>query len=184
MVTERGRIVNPGVGAVMDELGTSREVHQIERATERTGQAVTAQPVTIHIDGLCQPTNPDGYCCWAYVAQDASGKEIGLNYGCVGRPGDGLSNNVAEYQALIEALKRATAEHWRCCRILSDSQLVVNQTLGQWKCNQPHLQKLAAEAARLLANLHASLEWIPREQNKRADHLTNVAYNKARMEAA
>lgn len=135
--------------------------------------------ITIHIDGINAPTNPDGYCCWAYVASDQSGREIGLNYGCIGRPGDHKTNNEAEYQALIEALKRAKKEGWFCCRILSDSQLVVKQTLGQWKCNQTHLQELRNEAMGLLAVLHATLEWIPREQNERADHLSNVAYNKA-----
>lgn len=136
--------------------------------------------ITFHVDGLNEPCNPDGYCCWAYVAADETGKEVGLNYGCIGVPGDNRTNNEAEYQALIEALMRAVSESWYCCRILSDSQLVVKQTLGQWQCRQPHLQALRNKAQALMRNVRASLEWIPREQNERADHLSRVAYDKAR----
>jgi ribonuclease HI len=147
--------------------------------TRRTVKSHTGV-ITIHIDGLNEPTNPNGFCCWAYVCTDDTGNEVGLNYGCIGVPGDQKTNNEAEYQALIEALKRADQEGWYCCRILSDSKLVVQQTLGQWNCNQPHLQVLRNQAQGLLAKAHAVLEWIPREENERADHLSRVAYDKAR----
>jgi ribonuclease HI len=136
--------------------------------------------ITIHIDGLCQPKNPGGYACWAYVATDEAGHEIALNYGCVGN-GAGMSNNIAEYASLKAALERAREMGWYNCRIQSHSQLVVNQVNGEWNCNAPHLYDLMCECAKLLTDLQARLSWIPREQNERADHLSNVAYRKARQ---
>lgn len=135
--------------------------------------------VTIYIDGLCEPTNPDGYACWAYEAHDENDKPLGRNYGCLGH-GKGTSNNIAEYQALIEALKRARNEEWIGCNIRSDSQLIVKQVNGEYRCNSEHLRVLLAEAVALMKIVKATLTWIPREQNTRADHLSRVAYNKAR----
>lgn len=141
---------------------------------------MTPAPIEIFVDGLCMPTNPNGYACWAYEAVNEAGKPVGRDYGCVGN-GAGMSNNIAEYHALLNALERAKREGWTGCRIKSDSQLVVNQVNGDWRCNTPHLFELCSRAARLAAELKAQITWIPREQNERADHLSNVAYNKARL---
>jgi ribonuclease HI len=134
--------------------------------------------ITFHIDGLCQPKNPGGYGCWSYVATDENGREVGRNWGCLGN-GPDMTNNRAEYQGLIEALKRAEQEGWYGCTIKSDSQLVVNQVNLEWACNSATLRPLCAEARKLFERVDARLTWIPREQNERADHLTNVAYRKA-----
>jgi ribonuclease HI len=136
--------------------------------------------VAIHIDGANEPSNPGGWATWAYVCTDENGREIARNYGCIGHHPK-TTNNEAEYAALIEALKRATAEGWQGCVIKSDSQLVVKQVLSEWGCNAPNLLPMLREAVALFDKLHATILWIPREQNERADHLSRVAYNKARV---
>jgi len=135
--------------------------------------------ITIYIDGACLPVNPGGFACWAYCAYDENGKCVGQDFGCIGS-GDGMTNNVAEHTACNKAFERALREDWRGCQVKSDSQLVVNQVNGSWKCNQPHLFQLLKKSAAALATLEATIVWIPREQNERADHLSNIAYNKAR----
>lgn len=55
--------------------------------------------------------------------------------------GDNTSNS-AEYLSLYFALKKAVEIGVRDVKIISDSSLVVNQVLGNWRCNYPHLQLL------------------------------------------
>lgn len=85
------------------------------------------------------------------------------------------SNNEAEYLALIDALRYAATEHgngYRRVVIHSDSQLIVNQFNGRWKCGQPHLRQLldtAQRNARFLEQMGMAVEvmWVPRKVNVR-----------------
>ncbi|KAJ1424537.1 ribonuclease H-like domain-containing protein, partial [Ochromonadaceae sp. CCMP2298] len=84
--------------------------------------------------------------------------------------------NQAEYQALIDGLRQAVKMRLTSLTVQGDSSLVVNQMLGQWKVNNARLLQLVGVAKRLLQRLPAaSLEWIPRAQNSRADSLCNTA---------
>jgi len=88
------------------------------------------------------------------------------------------TNNEAEYQALIFALKKAKALFGRdlIITIKSDSELLVKQMNGKYKVKNPNIQKLFLEAWNLridFKNLNIIL--IPREQNKIADSLVNEA---------
>ena len=57
-----------------------------------------------------------------------------------------------------------------------DSKLVVEQMSGRWKVKHPAMQPLAREAAGLVGQLGSvRFTWIPRERNKRADRLANLA---------
>ena len=86
-----------------------------------------------------------------------------------------MTNNQAEYHALIEGL-RAVSE-WKPARveIYLDSKLVVEQIKGQYKIKDPELQKLHAEATRLLATVPYEIKHGAREENRGADHLANMA---------
>ena len=153
--------------------------------THSTNQERASSPgkITIFADGLFEPRNSNGFACWGWAAIDADGQEIASAYGCVGR-GAGMSNNVAEYTGLIEGLKWAD-EHaaGMDIELLTDSQLAVNQVIGEWECRAPHLIPLCDDVRRLLRQTKARLRWIPREQNTRADELTRIAYREARKEA-
>ncbi len=86
-----------------------------------------------------------------------------------------MTNNQAEYHALIEGLK--TVREWKPDRleIYLDSKLVVEQIKGQFKIKEPELQKLHGQAMRLLEGLEYEIKYVPREENRVADHLANVA---------
>lgn len=59
-----------------------------------------------------------------------------------------VTNNVAEYKAVIEALEKATEfTRWKI-QLHSDSQLVVNQINGDWRIRKNHLKKLYDEVNR------------------------------------
>jgi ribonuclease HI len=132
----------------------------------------------VWVDGLTEPRNPGGYSCYGWVALDESDVEQAHGIGCLGI-GEGMTNNLAEYQALISVLRWLNEFGYTQVAIFSDSQLVVNQVAGAWKCNKPQLQ-VRRRVARELWHDDYTLTWVPREQNERADALSHVAYAKAR----
>src|SRR5581483_4498628 len=89
-----------------------------------------------------------------------------------------LTNNQAEYMALIRALERA-AQLGTQHRVLvhSDSELMVKQLNGQYKVKHPDLLGLYQQARGLCAQFEGGVQLVHvrREQNKRADALCNEA---------
>ena len=90
------------------------------------------------------------------------------------------TNNVAEYRGLLAALEWARTHGSTAVRIRSDSQLLVQQMLGNYKVKHPGLQPLHARA-RLLAHQIGlvTFEYVRREANKDADRLANAAMDGA-----
>ena len=89
------------------------------------------------------------------------------------------TNNFAEYNGLIAGLRAARdVDPNAYVEARMDSRLVVEQMSGRWKIKHPAMADLAAEARRLLAGTPVSFEWIPREQNSRADRLANEAMDR------
>jgi len=81
---------------------------------------------------------------------------------------------VAEYQALLHALRYALARGARRVRIFSDSELVVRQIQGQYRVKHPDMLSLYRQARGLMGRLeHAEIAHVRREQNKDADRLAN-----------
>lgn len=90
------------------------------------------------------------------------------------------TNNVAEYNGLLAALRWAVDHDVRDLRIRSDSELLVKQMLGEYKVKHPGLQPLAAQARLLLMRLgRVVFEHVRREQNAEADRLSNLAMDEA-----
>lgn len=85
------------------------------------------------------------------------------------------TNNYAEYQGVIAALRYLATTSYREITIRMDSKLVVEQLSGRWKVKNEDMRELVGEASRLLGPFDAKLEWIPREQNSRADQMANQA---------
>jgi ribonuclease HI len=90
------------------------------------------------------------------------------------------TNNVAEYRGLLAALEWARAHGHRNVSICSDSLLLVQQMLGNYKVRHPALQPLHAKA-RLLAHEigHVVYRHVRREANAHADRLANAAMDEA-----
>ena len=88
------------------------------------------------------------------------------------------TNNQAEYQALIFALKKAKSLFGKKkikdseVECYSDSQLLVNQLRGKYKILEKGLQPLFIEIWNLKQNFKSvSFNFVPREKNKEADKL-------------
>lgn len=130
--------------------------------------------LTLYADGLCEPRNPGGWACWGWCAVDGA-VEVGSGHGCLGG-GPGMTNNLAEYEAAIQALSWAAESGHERLILRMDSQLVVHQVTGRWRCKAAHLASKVQLVHRLLGKAKGRIEWVPRERNQRADELSMVAY--------
>ena len=130
--------------------------------------------VIAYIDGGARGNpGPAGY---GVRIEAADGSVIEELHGALGI----ATNNVAEYNGLLAALRWAVDHDARDLRIRSDSELLVRQMLGQYKVKHPGLQPLAAQARLLLMQLgHVTFEHVRREQNVEADRLSNVAMDES-----
>ncbi len=59
------------------------------------------------------------------------------------------TNNTAEYQAIINALKAAEKFSRGQIQVYSDSNLAIQQINKKWKINYPHLSKMCSEVYKL-----------------------------------
>ena len=83
---------------------------------------------------------------------------------------------MAEYAAAIAALSYAKETGIEQLRLFSDSQLLVRQVRGEYKVKAAHLVPLFLQVLSLRRELHHfTIEHVPREQNKDADRLANLA---------
>jgi ribonuclease HI len=127
-------------------------------------------PLSIHIDGASRG-NP-GEAGFGIHVEDEAGNSVAELYGYLGE----ATNNVAEYQALIHALRYALGKGARKVTVFSDSELVVRQVAGLSKVKHPAIRSLHGEAMALLDRFEqASVSHVPRERNREADRLANRA---------
>ncbi|MBN2478418.1 ribonuclease HI family protein [Candidatus Micrarchaeota archaeon] len=89
--------------------------------------------------------------------------------------GDG-TNNIAEYRAVIEAVRKAREMGETDFVIRSDSQLLVRQLNGEYRIREMHLRKLKRELDEIMGDsMHVQFEHIPRDDNTEADRLSKKA---------
>jgi ribonuclease HI len=90
------------------------------------------------------------------------------------------TNNVAEYNGLLHALRWAVAHGITTLHIRADSELLVKQMKGQYRVKNPGLIPLYEEARALVKQLgRVTFEHVRREFNKDADRLCNEAMDEA-----
>jgi ribonuclease HI len=86
------------------------------------------------------------------------------------------TNNVAEYTALIKALELAEELGLKSLRIYADSELMVKQIKGIYRVKNADLQPLYTQAKERQKRFDSfSLLHVPREANREADRLCNLA---------
>jgi ribonuclease HI len=89
------------------------------------------------------------------------------------------TNNVAEYTALITAMKEAQKLGATKVRIRGDSELVVRQMTGAYRVKHPDLVPLHRQARELFESFDvATIEHNYREKNELADQLGNLAMDR------
>jgi ribonuclease HI len=121
-----------------------------------------------YVDGGCLG-NPGPSCIGVVIQGCASGpvriaKWIGLQ-----------DNNVAEYVALLEALQYAVSLKAQKLHVYSDSQVVVRQMTGEYKCRSPRLYSLHWTCRKLARSLKFSISHVRREHNAEANSLAQAA---------
>jgi ribonuclease HI len=90
-------------------------------------------------------------------------------------------NNVAEYLALLEALQCALTLKARALHVYSDSEVVVRQMTGQYRCRSPRLYSLHWTCRKLIRSLVFSISYVPREDNVEANDLASSAARNQRQ---
>lgn len=122
------------------------------------------------IDGSSRGNpGPAGY---GVVVYDARWKKIDELNGFIGEK----TNNVAEYSALLAALKYAEKNEAERVRIYSDSELLVRQLKGLYKIRSKNIMPLVRQAFISIKKFkHFSINKIAREKNQDADDLARKA---------
>jgi ribonuclease HI len=86
------------------------------------------------------------------------------------------TNNYAEWTAVALALEEAVLQGATHVDLRMDSELVARQITGRYRVKQPDLKPIHARVMALLAGFAGyTIGHVPRELNKEADRLSNVA---------
>jgi ribonuclease HI len=130
--------------------------------------------ITAYIDGGARGNpGPAGY---GVRVEDAGGNLVEELHGGLGV----ATNNVAEYNGLLAALKWAVDHGEQDVLIRADSELLVKQMRGEYKVKHPGLQPLYVRARLLVMELgDVRFEHVRREKNKEADRLSNLGMDDA-----
>jgi len=126
--------------------------------------------IQLYTDGGARG-NPGPAACAFLIFKDGNkvyheGKKLGM-----------ATNNVAEYTAVIEGLRKA-AEFDYEVEVFSDSELVIRQLNGEYKIKQPHLKELSYKLREAESRFKTvRYNHRPREDpmQKLADRLVNEA---------
>lgn len=132
------------------------------------------QKIFAFVDGAARG-NP-GEAGAGVVFKDAEGNVVERHALFLGT----ATNNMAEYKALILALRRAGELGVTSLQVYSDSELLVNQINGRYRVRVPHLQELCQEAIRLMRAVgRVNVSHIPRGKNAEADEQANIAIDQS-----
>jgi ribonuclease HI len=130
--------------------------------------------IVAYIDGGARGNpGPAGY---GVRIQSADGTVLDELHGALGI----ATNNVAEYNGLLAALRWAVENNVSRVQIRADSELLVKQMRGEYKVKNPGLQPLYVRARLLVAELDdVRFEHVRREFNAEADRLSNLGMDEA-----
>ena len=123
----------------------------------------------VFIDGASKG-NP-GHAGMGIVIQDPDGEvlhQIGEYIGI-------LTNNQAEYSALIKALEKLKQLSAKEAKIFSDSELLVRQWNGEYQVKDPKIRELFFKAKNISSNINLNVVHIKREKNFLADKIATEA---------
>lgn len=129
--------------------------------------------LNIYTDGASRG-NP-GHAAIGVVIQDDASKlikeiseYIGIN-----------TNNYAEYQAVLRALKEAKNLNADAVALFSDSELICRQLTGKYKVKSNNIRPLFSEVISYASRLKSfSITHVRREYNTHADKLANMALDR------
>ncbi len=119
--------------------------------------------------------NP-GPAAYGYVVEAEDGTVLAAHGEAIGV----ATNNVAEYRALVEGLRKACELQIDELEVVSDSELLVHQMRGDYKVKNEALRELWLDANDLERKLRkVTYTAVRREHNELADRLVNEALDKS-----
>jgi ribonuclease HI len=125
--------------------------------------------------------NP-GPAAIGYVLSDPEGNVVAEGAECIGE----MTNNKAEYRAMLKALEMAKKHGGTRLLCHGDSELIIFQLQGRYRIKDAQL-KVLAEKVKSAAGEFEGVIWkqVPREHPmiSRADKLLNQALNRAKAHA-
>lgn len=123
-----------------------------------------------HTDGACRGNpGPSSVGC---LLSTPTGQLHSAHYAVVG---DALTNNQAEYLAILLAVHQATAAGASSLHVHLDSELAARQLTGVYKIKDPVLQHLHRQIKSAAGSMALRLTHVRREHNTAADALANFA---------
>jgi ribonuclease HI len=129
----------------------------------------------VHVDGGARG-NP-GPAAAACVISTPDGDLLGEHAELLGE----VTNNVAEYRALLLGLARAHELGVSEVEVINDSELVAKQIKGLYKVKHAAMRPLYQQAMAAFKEFENwSIRSVPRAQNAQADALVNAALDQAR----
>ena len=130
--------------------------------------------ITAYIDGGARGNpGPAGY---GVHIQDPDGGVLDELHGGLGI----ATNNVAEYNGLLAALRWAADHGHRELHIRADSELLVKQMRGEYRVKHEGLKPLFLQACALIRRIgDVTFEHVRREFNKDADRLSNLGMDES-----
>jgi len=129
---------------------------------------------TVSFDGASRG-NP-GRSAVAYVVSDGDGV-VRRENAVIGE----ATNNEAEYVALLRGLVEARELGYSVVEAVGDSELVVKQVGGEWRCRAKNLKPLHDEVNEIIEDFDGfEIRHVPREENSEADELANAALDRRR----
>ena len=115
--------------------------------------------------------NP-GPAAFGYVLETDEGTVLAAHGETIGV----ATNNVAEYRALVEGLRKANELQVDEVEVVSDSELLVRQMSGDYKVKNEALRRLHEQATELADRMKkVTYTAVRREHNELADRLVNEA---------
>lgn len=133
----------------------------------------------IYVDGASSG-NP-GNSGAGMVIFDGNGAEIFRDSVFLGK----MTNNMAEYEALLRALRKAQEHGAQDVVAHTDSLLVANQVIGTYRINNDILREYVVRVKKIISNFdHFAIQYIPREQNGIADKLAKSGIKRGRRVVA
>lgn len=126
---------------------------------------------TLYFDG-CSKSNPGKSGAGAVLYNEKD--EIGAWSSFVG---ECKTNNEAEYSGLILGLQNCIIKNIKNLCVKGDSLLIIRQMKGEYKVKALTLLPLYKKAKELISFFDSiSFEHVYRENNKRADELSNLFF--------
>ena len=126
----------------------------------------------IFVDGACRG-NPGEASVGVVVKRN--GKIVKEIAEAIGE----ATNNIAEYTALIYALKEAIIQKAHNIKIYTDSELMHSQLTGRYQIKNEKLKPLYTQANELAAHFGVvEIKHVPREENQEADKLASSVLKK------